>query len=246
MRTAIKRLQLPATLAAPPRPRPRRSAGTRRFSAVSRCSQPDRFGTIEEAAQSLEGPPVVESVTVSVSPQWRFRAAATASVLALSSLRVCCTPGSARNHRPPASPQLRSCRSKPAGPIPSVILSTASAEALIGRLSELPGIKVVANSSSSRRKARIRIRERSREVWTWVPFWPAESSSEPSAHDQRRVDQGSRSDATLGRAVRSQRRGPDAGGGRHLARRRRDAAGAAEGGRILANDCVRSGQPQGL
>jgi serine/threonine-protein kinase len=156
MRTATKRLKEP-----PPSPRVHvPDLDPRWEAAILRCLalQPaDRFATVTEAAAALEGPSVVP---VSVAPVPRVAAAerrrpwgVVAASIAAVAVIAAAAYGWYAVERPAGLTSIAVLPFETTGTEPEKeYLSDGISEALISRLSELPGIKVVANSSSSRYK----------------------------------------------------------------------------------------------
>ena len=126
-------------------------------------------------------------------------------------------------------------------------LSDGISEALIGRLSELPGIKVVANSSSSRYKGQ---NPDPREVARALDVAAILAGKVVERGDSLTISveliDGTDRTHLWGDQYVRKRGGPDAGAGRDLARRRRETAGAADRARSAANGDVGSRQCPGL
>ena len=157
------------------------------------------------------------------------------------------TRGTARNRRP-ASPQLPSCRSKPRATDPEQdYISDGLSEALIGRLSELPGIKVVANSSSSRYKGqKPDLREVARALDVAAILAGKVVQRGDSLSISVELINGADRTRLWGDQYVRKRGGPDPGAGRDLARRRWNAAGVRDGRRSAAGRDVGSRQSQGI
>ncbi len=152
MRTATRRLLEP-----PPSPRtlvpdldPRWDATIRRCLAREPA---DRFTHIEEAAESLEGPRVEGAAEPVPANQTRRRpwAMVAAAIVAVAVAAAGYAWYGAQPTAGVTSIAVLPFETTGADPEQDYI-SDGLSEALIGRLSELPGIKVVANSSSSRYK----------------------------------------------------------------------------------------------
>ena len=104
-------------------------------------------------------------------------------------------------------------------------LSDGISEALINRLSQLPGLKVVANSSSSRYKGQNADPQEVARALDVTGILAGQGlATRRHPFDQRRADRRARPDAGVGPAIRQQGSGPVSGIGGHLSRRGREAA----------------------
>ena len=152
MRTAIKRLQEPPP--SPARPRPR--LDPRWEATILRClarEPADRFTNVADAAAALEGPAVEPAAAARTPAPWTRRRSGCrwplGRVLAVAAAGYAWYAAErTRGHHLNRGAAVRDHEHDPE----QDYLSDGISEALISRLSELPGIKVVANSSSSRYK----------------------------------------------------------------------------------------------
>jgi eukaryotic-like serine/threonine-protein kinase len=152
IKTAIKRLQEP-----PPSPRVHVPDLDRRWEAtILRCLErapADRFSSVSEIIASLEGAPVEQAQQGGHWRRWAYGAALTLAAIIIAFAATYTWNGAGRG---PAGITSIAVLPFPgmSNDVEQEYLSDGISEAIVNRLSQLQGLKVIANSSSSRYKGK--------------------------------------------------------------------------------------------